>query len=78
MAAYGRFVKYNIALHLGRKVVASDVIERPAGTVCFRNRDQPDLDDVVRSVMQPEDRQISDSFDGLTFAETYLDIYGCH
>lgn len=65
------------ALHLGRTVVASDVIGRPAGTVCFKNRDQLDLNRVVLSVMPPAAVEDSDPVEESAFAETYLDFYGC-
>jgi glycosyltransferase involved in cell wall biosynthesis len=65
------------ALHLGKKVVASDVIGRPSGAVSFKNRDQLDLNRVVLSVMPPAAVENSDPVEESALAETYLDFYGC-
>ena len=46
------------ALFLGKAVVASDVVSRPAGTILFRNRDHMDMADSVMSAINSP-RQIS-------------------
>lgn len=48
------------ALAVGTPVVASDCVERPPGTVLFRNRDQDDLTDRVVAVLSdlPKSREL--------------------
>jgi glycosyltransferase involved in cell wall biosynthesis len=66
------------ALYLGVPAVASDVVERPAGTILFRTRDLDDLEAKVRSVLSvtrrrreaagqlaPEDRASIETYLGL-------------
>ena len=41
------------ALHLGRPIIVSDAVERPPGTILFRNRD---IDDLERKVLDTIER----------------------
>lgn len=52
----GDAVSIREALHLGIPVVASDVVERPSGSVVFKNRDDDDLLRAVTEVLMNIDR----------------------
>lgn len=61
------------AIYLGKPVVASDVIDRPAGTILFKNRDVADLtdklSDVINKNLYKGNKNTNES------ANTYYEIY---
>ncbi len=59
------------ALHMGRNVIASDVVERPQGTILFKNRDVKDL---VKKIMKFKSR-ICDYNTGSNSEDDYKIIY---
>lgn len=67
------------AIMVGTPVVASDVIPRPEGAQVFRTRDNDDLYNKTRRILQKHDQHLlphapADS-DGFSFAEKILAIY---
>lgn len=49
----GDAVSVREALYLGIPTIASDAVERPEGTILFRNRDLDDLEAKVRAALDP-------------------------
>ena len=57
------------SLFLGRKTVASDVVERPAGTILFKNRDIDDFEEKLQRALQEP------GLDKSTFPEKEMEKY---
>lgn len=68
----GDAISIREALHLGKCVVASDVVERPEGTIIFKTRD---VNDLVKKVNEYVPFGNSKGNEKLNYRNTYIDIY---
>ena len=64
------------ALYLGKPVIASDVVERPQGTILFKNRDSNDLYEKIISFFSKEDAsKYEKEKTNLDYKQIYKNIY---
>lgn len=69
----GDAISIREALYMGKPVIASDIVERPEGTILFRTRD---TDDFVKKI-RDSDIRVRDNFKESVkyYRELYLNIY---
>jgi glycosyltransferase involved in cell wall biosynthesis len=63
------------ALYCGVPVIASDVVQRPSGTILFRNRDVHDLMSRTLDVLEKETRRGKAAVPADAHFRRYLDLY---
>jgi glycosyltransferase involved in cell wall biosynthesis len=73
----GDAVTIREALYCGVPVIASDVVQRPAGTILFKNRDVHDLMRRTLGVLEKETRPVGAPVpaDADAYFRKYLDLY---
>jgi hypothetical protein len=65
------------ALYLGLPVIASDAVQRPSGTILFKNRDVKDLANHTVEILKAAPRRTRSPVqtDSDTYFKQYLDLY---
>lgn len=63
------------ALYCGKRVIASDVVQRPQGTALFKNRDARDLADKILNVGLAAGTAADEAT--VNYRQLYEDIYNC-
>lgn len=63
------------ALYLDKSIIASNIIERPPGTILFQNRNDEDLTSKIIDVVENKDRTTSSREPLSTYSDFYLNLY---
>jgi glycogen(starch) synthase len=72
----GDAISVREAIELGTPVVASDVVSRPAGTVCFKTGDASDLVSKIESLIAAAHRYPPVSIEPVNGIHRLLELYG--
>ncbi len=70
----GDAISLREAIYYRKPVVASDVVDRPKGTILFKNRDSVDLASKIKATAEGNFHAAGDDMT-IDFRSTYLDIY---